>query len=399
MNEINEIFAYNPYRWEKVTDFSTTVFDLLQNYLETYVTISDAAGVVKQYRLNDFLDSFKQNNSVSILTYLQNQTVFPDIVLPIKAFNFKKYFYYCDLFQYGLSADRDNHAIPVLNQELQYTPDLHIVNVSKAFNDITQYANKLLYLVNGEVFPATVHNGNVYLVDAVKHLDENKTHHLSLIDFTQCNGFEIVPFNTLQLTVTKRDNDNVYVKVAIPVGLKNKTLFIVINRRLYLLTNNYKIIDDEMFIHVNHGDLIATLHDLKASQTSWINPMPASENGFNKLSIDILQCLNSDGSFIVALNTNRLGIEEEHLIRTEIPFRYSYTNSPLGVMVANTGEILDYTFTTNTLYGTELLTTMPRNPLRAIETVTDSLTVSFDNSNYSFKSDTFAAKMLNLYTI
>lgn len=399
MKQLIKILVYKPYQWAEMIDNTIKVTALLQEYNICYITIKAEDNNLYQYKLNDFNQVYTVKNTISILDFINNVTVFPSRIYPIKTLDNKKYVRYSDLFMFGLNAQRVNHMLDINNQVGGYNPDLLITNLTTNYSQLSDYIDKLLFLVNGEIFKSTVYNNNVLLTNSTKRLDVDKFHHLSVIDFTACNGFSIIPFSSLNLNVTNSSDIETTVKVNIPLNIRNKVLLVVINRKLYILSNHYQIIEDEMYLTINHNRLLSMIHNLNALDLSWVQPMNSNDNGFIKMSVDIIKCLNTDQSFIIALNTDKLGIEEEYLLKTKIPMRYSYNGFPLGIATAVTGEILDYSFTTNTPYGTEIIITKPHNSLRLIDTVPEDQMAAFDNSDYSFESDTFDAKIHSLYII
>jgi hypothetical protein len=400
MFEITEVIAKENKDWVNINPSDNITKRLFQDYKKVLITIQNNDGI-NQYYLSEFRAS---NTSTDTLTvFIENYT----LPLPapignyIKTLSNKKLLRYINIWDYGFSAKSFNNDPMVSNSYIGYTPDIELkldINISNI--PMTALEDNLLFLVNGLVTVGEFKENSIILKDGQKLLDKYQSQRISLLDFTQLDGFTCLNFNEFDITILSTSTTESLIEIAHsnPIFV-DVTPILAINKRLYISTQNY-IVKDRYTINlrIRHADLLRECLGYTAEELGWIEPANLAGEGYQSETINIEAYLEHTLNYVLLINCDDLAIVKKPLIPT-FKGKYKIMEEATGILFLEDGIIGDYIMTGKTFYGIELSTTHPllKKPILDLVNLGRDPTVNL--TDYSFNMDSSVAVLMDVYTL
>jgi len=388
-----ELLIYNKGKIVSNTDFSTPLHTLYKND-KVYITYKDeSTGVIEQIDLGHV--NLPNNLSLSLEDYIFtaiNYTV-PKI-RPVKTLAVLKQLRYVNLTESPVKANKTNiNETP--SSKLKDFKDIVLEGILDTFKTLSYVNNNILFMVGGMYYPITINGGKLYLADSIKSISRSKFNVVSMLDFSELGGFDLVSISELEPYIQK--NNCVSFKLALDKREVTPIVILdgVVDFSFSLLRNS---VGDNYTINLDPIRAINNTHLKDFKSCSWIDHVEGHNTVVDISSFKPLEYIKNN-CYILLIKTSTLCVESESTVNYGHFCKKAFHRNPTGVQIFSDYTLCDYSVTKKAFYGYELLCTEKRQRLAFDPFLPMGSSGVIDRTNNRYDDKPMDTKILNIYTI
>ncbi|AXH71042.1 virion structural protein [Vibrio phage BONAISHI] len=256
--------------------------------------------------------------------------------------------------------------------------DKDLIITSPTLNDsdsrhVKNLAVNGLFVINGQICKHAYLNDQIYIIDGVAKFGDSVDNVISVIDFTNVGGFDLVNFTEDNIVIAPQDasdlsRERTRVSVAINGNVNDYTPIVVIDGHIHIMDETYEVISsDRLKINLDHKSIIRKAIRYPFNALDYLEPANVRDEGYRRDSIKVEELLTQTDSFVLLVKNKKLAIHRELMTRSSMPGCYTHYRMPKGIMLFEDKTIAPYYTDGYNQYRVSIRTIDNRKPNYAID--------------------------------
>jgi hypothetical protein len=372
MYTINTCFVKKDFEWDVAAIEFERIELLLADYQRIRVVVDYNYQGVSTQKMIDLTDNKglisptdRKRSLTEWITSLKNDSLVgvTDPIYPASA----KSVMMRDSFFYQLKIDVGNHKFGPGNT-LPYGEDKDLIITSnpkvKTFDKrhVVHLKDNALFCVNGQICRHYWNYDQIYLIDGHRKINGTRDNVISVIDFTDIGGFDIVDLKDSNVKVAPQSTTDKKLQrtraiVTLPKVVSGYTPILVLDGQMHILDGSYKIVaDNQILINIDHMAAIKKALRYPFNRLDWLDPANVLLTGIRADHFYTQEFLTQTDSFIVMVKTSELSLKRESMSPTGLHGCYTHYRMPKGIMFFEDYTLAPYMTDGHTQYTVSLQT-------------------------------------------